>query len=337
MRFAVGMSVRLEPMREQQGRSGRFPAISVLSSRISRQPFLSRLDMDPVRRQHYLKALGIDQWVARTANVASANVGAVAETVHAARSPTPAPTPASPAPESVATAVPLPARVRAEPVQGATKAATATVTVTTVAMAAEERQRPQMPPHQVPADWDGLRAAVRDCRACKLCESRTQTVFGVGPEQSALLVVGEAPGADEDAQGEPFVGRAGKLLDQMLAAIGHSRTDSVFIANVLKCRPPGNRDPEADEVRACRPFLDQQIRLIRPRLILALGRIAAQRLLDTDQPLSKLRGPLHAYGDTRTPVLVSYHPAYLLRSPREKAKSWQDLKQVWRQLHAPPG
>lgn len=196
---------------------------------------------------------------------------------------------------------------------------------------------PSAPRRDVPHDWDGLRASVQDCRSCKLCQTRTQTVFGVGAADAPLMVVGEAPGADEDAQGEPFVGRAGRLLDEMLAAIGRSRRDNVFIANVLKCRPPGNRDPEADEVEACRPFLDRQIELIRPKLILGLGRIAAQRLLATDQPLSRLRGPLHRYGAGRIPLFITYHPAYLLRSPREKAKSWQDLKQVWRFLRDQEG
>lgn len=184
----------------------------------------------------------------------------------------------------------------------------------------------------VPQDWTGLRAMVAGCTRCKLCATRTQTVFGVGPQQATLMVVGEGPGADEDAQGEPFVGRAGKLLDEMLAAIGRSRRENTFIANVVKCRPPGNRDPEPDEAEACRPYLEQQIRLVKPRLIVALGRVAAQRLLSTDQPLGKLRGPLHHYGPDRTPLFITYHPAYLLRSPREKAKSWEDLKKVWRFL-----
>lgn len=184
----------------------------------------------------------------------------------------------------------------------------------------------------VPQDWDGLRAMVKDCSRCKLCATRTQTVFGVGITSAPLMVVGEGPGADEDAQGEPFVGRAGKLLDEMLAAIGRSRRENTFIANVVKCRPPGNRDPETDEVEACRPYLDQQIRLVKPKLIVGLGRIAAQRLLNTDQPLSRLRGPLYEYGADRTPLLITYHPAYLLRSPREKAKSWEDLKKIHRFL-----
>jgi DNA polymerase len=176
---------------------------------------------------------------------------------------------------------------------------------------------------------------VQSCTRCKLCETRTQTVFGVGPHTAPLMVVGEGPGADEDAQGEPFVGRAGKLLDEMLKAIGRSRRDNVFIANVVKCRPPGNRDPQPDEAEACRPYLETQIRLLRPRLIVALGRVAAQRLLQTDEALARLRGPLHHYGPERTPLFITYHPAYLLRSPREKAKSWEDLKKVARFLQDP--
>ena len=194
-----------------------------------------------------------------------------------------------------------------------------------------------------PMDWTALRAAVRDCTRCKLCKTRSNTVFGVGQDAAPLMVVGEGPGADEDAQGEPFVGRAGKLLDEMLKAIGRARgaTDDashrergVFIANVVKCRPPGNRDPEKDEVEACRGYLDAQIAHVKPKLIVALGRIAAQRLLSSEEPLSRLRGPLHEYGLTRTPVFVTYHPAYLLRSPKEKAKSWEDLKKVAQHLKA---
>jgi len=155
---------------------------------------------------------------------------------------------------------------------------------------------PAEPPYVAPADWAGLAAAVSTCTRCKLCKTRTKTVFGVGPEDAPLMVIGEGPGADEDQRGEPFVGAAGKLLDEMLNSVGRTRTRNVYIANVVKCRPPGNRDPEADEVAACRPFLDRQIELLKPRLILALGRIAAQRLLGSTAPLSKLRGPLHRYG-----------------------------------------
>jgi uracil-DNA glycosylase family 4 len=171
------------------------------------------------------------------------------------------------------------------------------------------------------SDWPELRSAVANCTRCPLHESRTQTVFGVGNQDADWLIVGEAPGA-EDRRGEPFVGRAGKLLDEMLRAAGQSR-DAVFIANILKCRPPNNRDPEAEEASACRAYLQRQIALIRPKIILAVGRIAAQTLLATDTPVGKLRGQIYQLDDI--PMVVTYHPAYLLRSPSQKRKSWQDL------------
>jgi uracil-DNA glycosylase family 4 len=170
--------------------------------------------------------------------------------------------------------------------------------------------------------WDDLRAAVTACTRCRLHESRTQTVFGVGDPAAEWMIIGEAPGAEEDRRGEPFVGRAGKLLDEMLLAIGEKR-ESVFIANILKCRPPNNRDPSADEAASCRPYLDRQIELVGPRVILAVGRIAAQQLLQTDTPVGRLRGKVHQVG--ATPLVVTYHPAYLLRSPSQKRKSWDDL------------
>ena len=188
---------------------------------------------------------------------------------------------------------------------------------------------------QAPASWEALQAAVAGCRKCRLCETRTQTVFGVGPLTAALMVVGEGPGADEDAQGEPFVGRAGKLLDEMLRAIGRSRRTDTFIANVIKCRPPGNREPAEDEAEACRSYLEQQLMTIKPRLIVALGRVAAQRLLVTDTPIGKMRGQDYQWGPGGTPLMVTYHPAYLLRNPAEKAKSWEDLKRIHRFLVAP--
>lgn len=173
-------------------------------------------------------------------------------------------------------------------------------------------------------DWQSLRDAVAGCTRCDLHRSRTQTVFGVGNEAAEWMIIGEAPGMEEDRRGEPFVGRAGKLLDQMLRAVGLDRS-KVFIANVLKCRPPNNRDPSSDEAAACRPYLDRQIELVQPRLILAVGRIAAQRLLETDAPVGRMRGQAHYYGERRIPLVVTYHPAYLLRSPLQKRKSWQDL------------
>ena len=173
-------------------------------------------------------------------------------------------------------------------------------------------------------NWPQLRAAVAACQACGLHSSRTQTVFGVGRPDADLLIIGEAPGADEDRQGEPFVGRAGQLLNAMLAALGLSR-DAVFIANILKCRPPQNRDPRPDEATACTPFLERQIALIQPRVILAVGRVPAQWLLATETAVGRLRGTVHEFGQSQTPLIVTYHPAYLLRSPLAKAKSWQDL------------
>jgi len=178
----------------------------------------------------------------------------------------------------------------------------------------------------VPAgDWETLRAEVAVCTKCRLCETRTQTVFGVGDTQAQWMVIGEAPGAEEDRQGEPFVGRAGQLLNAMLRAVGLSR-ETVFIANVLKCRPPGNRDPRPDEIASCLPYLERQVALIGPAVILAVGRIAAQTLLGSDAPLARLRGRVHRFGPAATPLVVTYHPAYLLRSPGEKRKAWADLK-----------
>lgn len=178
-------------------------------------------------------------------------------------------------------------------------------------------------PHQHDADWQNLQYQVAQCQACSLCKTRTQTVFGVGNKHADWLLIGEAPGQNEDLQGEPFVGVAGQLLNEMLRAIGLQR-QQVFIANILKCRPPNNRDPQADEVRACHDFLQRQIALIQPKIILAVGRIAAQTLLQTQQPLARLRGIRHQLHDI--PLTVVHHPAYLLRSLPEKAKAWDDLQ-----------
>jgi uracil-DNA glycosylase len=172
--------------------------------------------------------------------------------------------------------------------------------------------------------WSELAAKVSGCTRCGLHQSRTQTVFGVGRRDARLFVIGEAPGADEDRQGEPFVGRAGQLLNQMLRAIGLPRSE-VYIANILKCRPPGNRDPQPDEAASCTPYLAQQIALVQPRALLAVGRIAAQWLLQTDTPIGRLRGRVVGYGERNIPLVVTYHPAYLLRSPLDKAKAWTDL------------
>jgi uracil-DNA glycosylase family 4 len=172
--------------------------------------------------------------------------------------------------------------------------------------------------------WEALEARVAGCTLCPLHSGRTQSVFGVGNRAADLLVVGEAPGAEEDRRGEPFVGRAGQLLNAMLKAIGFSRED-VYIANILKCRPPNNRDPKPEEQACCTPYLERQIGLLAPRAVLAVGRIAAQWLLQSERAIGTLRGRVHRYGEAGTPLVVTYHPAYLLRSPLAKAKAWQDL------------
>jgi DNA polymerase len=179
--------------------------------------------------------------------------------------------------------------------------------------------------------WDELAAEVAGCRACRLCETRTQTVFGVGNRNAEWMLIGEAPGAEEDARGEPFVGQAGRLLDNMLASVGLTRAGTtahaVYIANVLKCRPPGNRNPEPSEVAQCEPFLLRQVELVNPKLIVVMGRFAAQSLLGTDASIASLRGRVHRIrvAGREIPVVVTYHPAYLLRNLADKAKSWADL------------
>ncbi len=175
-----------------------------------------------------------------------------------------------------------------------------------------------------PEAWRRLAAEVASCKRCELHRGRTQTVFGAGNTSARCLVIGEAPGAEEDRRGEPFVGRAGQLLNAMLFAIGLRRED-IYIANILKCRPPSNRDPKGEEVAACEPYLQRQIALLDPQLILAVGRVAAQNLLNVTTPIGKLRGQSLAYGENAIPVVVTYHPAYLLRSPGEKRKTYVDL------------
>jgi len=243
--------------------------------------------MGPLRNA-YLDALGIDRWVPRNA-------------------------PAEVAPPEV-----IPSELSKAP-------GVASADVPSPAPDVEEAPSPGWTPLPPTADWGVLRERVAACVACDLCKTRTQTVFGVGDTRADWLVIGEAPGADEDRKGEPFVGAAGQLLNAMLLAIGLPR-ETVFIANVLKCRPPGNRDPKPDQVSRCLPFLSNQIALLRPKIILAVGRIAAQNLLATDAPLARLRGKLHHFGEANTPMVVTYHPAYLLRTPSDKRKAWEDLK-----------
>ncbi|WP_233881401.1 uracil-DNA glycosylase [Paraburkholderia flagellata] len=179
--------------------------------------------------------------------------------------------------------------------------------------------------------WDALAERVASCTNCRLCEKRTNTVFGVGDREADWMLIGEAPGENEDRQGEPFVGQAGKLLDNMLRALSLARGENVYIANVIKCRPPGNRNPEPDEVARCEPYLQRQVALVKPKIIVALGRFAAQSLLKTDGSIASLRGRVHEYEGV--PVIVTYHPAYLLRSLPDKGKAWADLclaRDTWR-------
>ncbi|HET9108047.1 MAG TPA: uracil-DNA glycosylase [Steroidobacteraceae bacterium] len=255
--------------------------------------------MDQALRAEYLAALGIDVWVRLPR-------------VH----------------EDEATPAAQPAPVRAPASARASEPAPAPEpAVAAAAMAAPE----------LAAQWQALRGEVLGCTLCGLHAGRTQGVLGAGNPQADWMVIGEAPGAEEDRRGEPFVGRAGQLLDAMLRAIGLSRAQNVYIANVLKSRPPGNRDPRPEEVAACLPYLRRQIQLVRPRLLLAVGRIAAQNLLATEESLSRLRGRVHRFGELNTPLVVTYHPAYLLRNPADKRKAWEDLKfarDVFRQLTA---
>lgn len=226
------------------------------------------------------------------------------------------------APVRDARAAPAPA-----PAQALARSETVLERSTTAAASAPPTEAAAAPPQW--ADLDSLHAAVRSCRACTLCERRRQAVPGVGHARAEWMVVGEAPGEQEDAVGEPFVGVSGQLLDEMLAATGRGRQAGppqrqVFIANTVKCRPPGNRNPTPEEIAACGGFLQAQIALVQPKLILALGRFAAQALLRDDSPVGRLRGRVHALPDG-TPVVVSYHPSYLLRQPLEKARAWEDL------------
>jgi DNA polymerase len=280
--------------------------------------------MDERRRLGYLGAMGVDVWVPR--HVVAADVeslepmalGAPAAPELAPVAPSPATTP-EPSP-----AQPPPARA-ADPERAPDRVAPQAVEPDPFAGEGSSSRPP------AGMDWDALEAAVSGCRACGLCETRTKTVFGVGNRTADLLIIGEAPGADEDRAGEPFVGRAGQLLNRMLAAIGFAR-EQVYIANVLKCRPPGNRDPRPEEAKQCEAYLMRQIALIGPRLILCVGRVAAQHVLQTDAPLGSLRGRWLALPGDAIPLRVTYHPAYLLRSPDQKAKAWEDLVAVARRL-----
>lgn len=271
---------------------------------------MNTADDDAARRERTYAALGLGpRWVVRPGGALAGWKGQGEADVAIDE---PAPLPVAPQPEAVGPASVFGIDERA--------------VLSTTAMPVPVRA----PPEAVPVallSWDELRARVSDCRACGLCKTRTQTVFGVGPQSARWMLIGEAPGGEEDARGEPFVGKAGRLLDSMLASIGLSRERDVFIANVLKCRPPRNRDPLPDEIRQCEPFLLRQIELVSPDVVLLFGRFAAQLMLGTDASISSLRGRRHALevAGRQVPAVVTYHPAYLLRTPQDKAKSWRDL------------
>jgi uracil-DNA glycosylase len=248
-------------------------------------------------QQAMLREMGIRVWSPPEAEPAAA----VAEVTPAPQNAAPAPPRAAPTPPSAQRPLPPPAASVVQPPR-----ATGIDTM----------------------DWPALQSAVSGCTACQLCRGRTQTVFGVGNPRAHWMIVGEAPGEQEDLQGEPFVGKSGQLLDNMLRAIALTRGEAapetqVYIANSVKCRPPGNRNPEPEELAQCEPFLIRQVALVQPKIILAMGRFAVQSLLRSSEPIGKLRGRVHHYQGV--PLIVTYHPAYLLRSLAEKARAWDDL------------
>ena len=290
------------------------------------------------RQRRMLAAMGVRLWSPAAAPAAPAAASAEAPTATAvAERPVEAPVPR--APEGARAPAPVPAPPVRAPMQAPAPLRA------TPAVAAAPQESPSDPVlaeravHIATLGWGPLQDAVASCTACGLCESRRQTVFGVGHAQADWMIVGEAPGEQEDQQGEPFVGPAGQLLDQMLRAVGQSRrapsgegreddqagdpSRRVFIANTLKCRPPRNRNPEPDEMARCEPFLKRQVALVQPRLILLMGRFAVKQLLKSDDAIGRLRGRVHRYEGI--PVIVTYHPAYLLRNLPEKAKAWEDL------------
>ena len=263
--------------------------------------------MTSALRREYLAAMGLESWVLRKPG-GSADAGETASVP----GPTAARSEAVPGRATAGEA----ARAVARPVRGPASG---------LEIPAEPIAAPGALHREAGFDWTQLRERVAACTRCGLSATRTQTVFGVGNLQAQWLIVGEAPGAEEDRAGEPFVGRAGQLLNAMLRAIGLPR-EEVYIANTLKCRPPHTRDPQPNETGECFPFLERQIELLKPKIMLVVGRIAAHNLLRTDVSLSRLRQQVHHFGASRLPLVVTYHPAYLLRTPSDKRKAWEDLK-----------
>ena len=269
--------------------------------------FVSGLD---ARQRAMLAEMGVRVWAPKPAATRAAEPEAAQAVAMPAAQAT------APAPRMPVTAPPAPVNTKAS----------ASV------LAEPAPQRSASPVDSL--DWPALREAVASCEACGLCQGRTNTVFGTGDEQSDWMVVGEAPGENEDLQGEPFVGAAGQLLDNMLKAVGRSRhgqgAEGAYITNVLKCRPPANRNPQPNEVAQCEPYLARQVALVQPKVIVAMGRFAVQALLKTTDPIGRLRGQVHRYEGV--PVIVTYHPAYLLRTPTDKGKAWADLCLAMAQL-----
>ena len=284
----------------------------------------TRFDLDE-RQRAMLAEMGVRVWWPQ-ADQAEAAPNALPNASPNAAPPAPAP---SVAPSAAGISAAAPA---ATPIASARVARPAAPVAASLAPAPVASAQP-LPEGIAQMDWEQLQASVAQCRACALCEGRKNTVFGVGDRSARWMVIGEAPGENEDLQGEPFVGQAGKLLDNMLAAIGLSRQAEgatlhegragVYIANTLKCRPPGNRNPEPHEMQTCTPYLMRQLELVQPGIVLAMGRFAVQSLLNTSEPIGKLRGRVHQVQGV--PVVVTYHPAYLLRNPADKAKAWADL------------
>ncbi|MFP8781286.1 uracil-DNA glycosylase [Hydrogenophaga sp. RWCD_12] len=275
--------------------------------------FVPHLD---ARQRAMLAEMGVRVWAPRAEAAVASPAAESAPVV-----PKTVPAPAVAAPEPVA-ARPVP------PVVAAPRAPVAAAPVPSSAAAPVAAHSERLRPAGVgDMDWAALQAAVEGCEACGLCKTRRNTVFGVGHVEADWMIVGEAPGENEDLQGEPFVGAAGQLLDNMLRAVGRSRagegSKGAYIANVLKCRPPANRNPQPQEVAQCEPYLARQVALVKPKIIVAMGRFAVQSLLRTDEPIGRLRGRVHRYEGV--PVIVTYHPAYLLRTPADKAKAWEDL------------
>lgn len=251
------------------------------------------------RQQHCLKGIGVTRWTTRRVNSDSADS---AESTAAL---------------PVDTAPPTSARVEQSTIQPVTEETTTPVTVKNYPM----------------EDWGQLHTSIEACQNCSLASSCTRKVPGKGSQNASLMIIGEAPGHEEDLKGKPFVGRAGQLLDKMLSSIGLG-SDQVYITNILKCRPPNNRDPKPDEVSACRAFLNAQIQLVQPKILLSVGRVSALNLLQVESTLGRLRNQWHQLPDSDLPLLVTYHPAYLLRNPIEKQKSWEDLKTLQRKLQS---